>query len=365
MLQGELSPFAAQGKPPGFWPLESERKLVHLVGLMKKTGCALLFLFLALCASVFFNLMFVAWLGAGEAESVATSGFRAHMQEITVEDGKRGAGKIAVIPVQGVIHTQEQSEWGTSMVDDIKKALRAAADDDDVRAVVMAVDSPGGEVTASDIIYNEILKLRAEKPVVVSMSSLGASGAYYLACASDWIVANATTFTGSIGVIIQSLNYEQLFDKVGLDAVVFKSGKFKDMLSGSRPMSPEEKAYVEGMVQQVYGRFLDIVANARKLPAGELRDGLADGRILTGKDAKEAGLVDQIGYVEDAYAKARELAGAPDAAVIRYEPGLNFGRVLRYLGAGANSKVELQLGALPEFRLQPGCAYLLPEFYAW
>lgn len=332
---------------------------------MKKTGCALLFLFLALCASVFFNLLFVAFLGAGEAESVASSGWRSRLEEITLEDGKHGGGKIAVIPVQGIIHTAEQNEWGTSMVDDIKKALRAAAEDDDVKAVVMAVDSPGGEVTASDIIYNEVLKVRAKKPVIVSMSSLGASGAYYLACASDWIVANPTTFTGSIGVIIQSLNYEQLFDKVGLDAVVFKSGKFKDMLSGSRPMTPEEKAYIEGMVQQVYGRFLDIVANARKLPAAQLRDGLADGRILTGTDAKAAGLVDQLGYIEDAYAKARELSDAPDAGVIRYEPGINLGRVLRLLGAGANSRVELQLGAAPSFRLQPGRAYLLPEFYAW
>jgi protease-4 len=287
------------------------------------------------------------------------------MKETPLEDGESGGGKIAVVPVQGVIHTQEQNEWGTSMVDDIKKALRAAAEDDEIKAVVLAVDSPGGEVTASDIIYNEVLKVRAKKPVVVSISSLGASGAYYLACASDWIVANPTSFTGSIGVIIQSLNYEQLFDKVGLDAVVFKSGKFKDMLSGTRPITPEEQAYVDGMVQQVYGRFLDIVANARKLPAGELRDGLADGRILTGKDAKDAGLVDQLGYIEDAYAKAREISGAPGAGVIRYEPGLNFGRVLRYLGAGANSKVELQLGAMPAFRLQPGRAYLLPEYYAW
>ncbi|MFZ9932741.1 MAG: signal peptide peptidase SppA [Chthoniobacterales bacterium] len=332
---------------------------------MKKTGCALFFLFLALCASVFFNLVMVALIGAGEAESMASSGFRARLGEITLEDGRDGAGKIAVIPVQGIIQTQDQAEWGTSMVDDIKKALRSAVEDDEVKAVVLAVDSPGGEVTASDIIYNEILKVRAEKPVVVSMSSLGASGAYYLACASDWIVANPTTFTGSIGVIIQSLNYEQLFDKVGLDAVVFKSGKFKDMLSGSRPMTPEEKAYVEGMVQQVYGRFLEIVANGRNLPAGELRDGLADGRILTGQDAKVAGLVDQLGYIEDAYAKARELSGAPGAAVIRYEPSLNFGRLFRYLGAGASSKVELQLGPAPAFRLEPGRAYLLPEFYAW
>jgi len=332
---------------------------------MKKTGCALLVLFLALCASLFLNLVLGAWLGAGEAESVAAGRFAPHLQEVVLERGTHGSGKIAVIPVQGVIQTDDQTEWGTSMVDDIKKALRTAADDDDVKAVVLAVDSPGGEVTASDVLYHEVGKLRAKKPVVVSMGSLGASGAYYLSCAADWIVANETTFTGSIGVIIQSLNYEQLFNKVGLEAVVFKSGKFKDMLSGSRKMTPEEQAYIEGLVQQVYGRFLDIVAAGRKLPAEQLRTGLADGRIITGKDALAAGLVDQIGYLEDALAKARELGEAPDAAVIRYEAGLNFGRVLRLLGAGAKSKVELQVGGAPSLRLQPGRAYLLPEFYAW
>lgn len=332
---------------------------------MKKTGCALLFLFLALCASVFLNFVLGAMLGAGEAESAATTGFRTRLREITVEEGQRAAGNIAVIPVQGVIHSAEQNEWGTSMVDDIKKALRAAAEDENIKAVVLAVDSPGGEVTASDIIYNEVLKVRGKKPVVVSMSSLGASGAYYIACAADWIVANETTFTGSIGVIIQSLNYQQLFNKVGLDSVVFKSGKFKDMLNGARQMTPEEKAYVEGMVQQVYGRFLGIVAHGRKLPEDALRNGLADGRILTGKDAAEAGLVDQLGYIEDAFTKARELSDSPEAGVIRYEPTINFGRILRLLGAESSSKVELQLGAAPSFRMQPGRAYLLPEFYAW
>jgi protease-4 len=296
---------------------------------------------------------------------MASRGFMPALQEITVEDGAAGAGKIAVIPVQGIIYTDDQTEWGTSMVDDIKNALQTALEDDSVKAVVLAVNSPGGEVTASDIIYHEVLKVQKKKPVVVAMTSLAASGAYYIACAADWIVANETTFTGSIGVIIQSLNYEGLFDKVGLDAVVFKSGKFKDMLSGSRPMTPEEQAYVESMVMQVYERFLGIVSRARNLPADGLRDTFADGRIITGKDAKEAGLVDQLGYVEDAYDKARALADAPDAGVIRYQSGINFQRLLRLIGAGAQSKVQVQLDGAPRFRLQPGQAYLLPEFYAW
>jgi protease-4 len=332
---------------------------------MKRSGCALLLVFLALCASLFFNLILMALLGTGGAESMTSRAFMPALQEITVEDGAAGAGKIAVIPVQGIIYTDDQTEWGTSMVDDIKNALQTALDDDSVKAVVLAVNSPGGEVTASDIIYHEVLKVQKKKPVVVAMTSLAASGAYYIACAADWIVANETTFTGSIGVIIQSLNYEGLFDKVGLDAVVFKSGKFKDMLSGSRPMTPEEQAYVESMVMQVYERFLGIVSRARDLPADGLRETFADGRIITGKDAKEAGLVDQLGYVEDAYDKARVLADAPDAGVIRYQSGINFQRLLRLLGAGAQSKVQVQLDGAPRFRLQPGQAYLLPEFYAW
>jgi len=130
-------------------------------------------------------------------------------------------------------------------------------------------------------------------------------------------------------------------------------------------LTPEEGAYVEGMVKQVYERFLGIVASSRALEADELRDTLADGRILTGRDAKEAGLVDQLGYLEDAFDKARDLAEAPDAGVIRYQSGLNFQRLLRLMGAGAESKVEVQLTPGPAFRMQPGRAYLLPEFYAW
>ncbi len=332
---------------------------------MKKSGCALLVLFLALCASLFFNLLLMAWVGAGRAEGMAVRRMQPPLQEVIVEEGRPGAGKIAVIPVQGIIHTDIAGEWGTSMVDEIKTALRLALEDDEVKAVVLAVNSPGGEVTASDILYHEVRRVQRVKPVVVAMSSLGASGAYYIACGADWIVANETTFTGSIGVIIQSLNYEGLFDKVGLDAVVFKSGKFKDMLSGARPMTPDEEAYVQGMVTQVYDRFLGIVSRARDLPAENLFNTVADGRILTGLDAMDAGLIDQLGYIEDAYDRARDMARAPEAGIVRYQSGLNLQRLLRWLGAESVSKVEVQLGGAPQFRLQPGQAYLLPEFYAW
>lgn len=332
---------------------------------MNKTGCALLVVFLALCASVFFNFLLLAWVGAGEAESLAQRSWAPRLEEIVIEDARRGEGNIAVIPIQGVIFSDDTNEWGTSMVDDIVGALRQASDDDSVKAVVLAINSPGGEVTASDVIYHEVLQLQKKKPVVAAMGSVAASGAYYVACAADAIMANETTFTGSIGVIIQSLNYEGLFDKVGLDALVFKSGKFKDMLSGSRPLSPEEKDYVQGMVMQVYDRFLGIVASARDLPEERLREGVADGRILTGKDAKAAGLVDELGYIEDAYDKARAMAEAPGAGVIRYQAGLNIQRLLRWLGAEGRGDMEVRIGPTPKFRMQPGQAYYLPEFYAW
>src|SRR5207237_4985581 len=130
------------------------------------------------------------------------------------------------------------------------------------------------------MIYNWVVKTRAKKPVIVYMDSLAASGGYYVACGGKYLMANETTITGSIGVIIQTLNYEQLFNKIGLASVVFKSGKFKDMLSGTRPMTPEESEYVQSLVMQTYEKFLGIVAHERNHPDDGLRNSLAQGRQL-------------------------------------------------------------------------------------
>jgi protease-4 len=178
-------------------------------------------------------------------------------------------------------------------------------------------------------------------------------------------MCNETTFTGSIGVIISTLNYRELFGKIGLQSVIFKSGKFKDMLNGARELTPEETAYVQGLVMQTYGKFVGIVARARKLDEAVLRNGVADGRVLSGLDAFRAKLVDQLGYVEDAYEKARELAGAPEAEVVRYKRSFTLSNFLQIFGessrAGGDVKIEL-LSSLPE--LEPGRVYLLPPFYA-
>ena len=325
----------------------------------------MVFLLVAVCASMFVNLLLLAALGAGGTSGVA--GVRIlkpkTFEERILVDGADPSAKVAVIPLDGVIAFSEAGSLGSSMVEDLKAAFEQAETDKQIKAVVLQVDSPGGEITASDVLYDAICRLARHKPVVVYFNSIGASGAYYAACGANWIMCNNTTFTGSIGVIISTLNYRDLFGKLGLQSVVFKSGKFKDMLNGAREMSPEEQEYIQGLVMQSYDRFVGIVARSRKLDEKTLREGVADGRILSGTDAFASKLVDELGYIEDAYDKAAELGGAPGAQVVRYERNYSFDKFLRMFGESrASAKIELDL--LPKAaRLEPGRVYLLPAFF--
>jgi protease IV len=233
-----------------------------------------------------------------------------------------------------------------------------------VRAVVLEIDSPGGEVTAADVIYNAVVKTRAKKPVVVYMDSLAASGGYYVSCGGRYLMANETTITGSIGVIIETFNYEQLLNKVGLAAVVFKSGKFKDMLNGARPITPEERDLVQSFIMKTYDKFLGIVAKERNLPADHLRTTVADGRILSGKDALDNKLIDGLGQIEDAFTKAKELGNSPGATVVKYGPPFSLSRLFRAFGQSGDSKIELTLPKQLLPQLEGGRVYLLPGFYA-
>ena len=282
-----------------------------------------------------------------------------------LQRGTRGSSnKIAVISLRGLISTGVAGNVGESMVDDLRWELEQARNDNNVRAVVLEVDSPGGEVTASDMIYNAVVMTRAKKPVVVYMESLAASGGYYVSCGGKYLMANDTSITGSIGVIIQTLNYEQLFNKIGLASVVFKSGKFKDMLNGARPITPEEHDYIQSFVMKTYDKFLGIVAKERNLSADALRNGIADGRILSGRDALDDKLIDGLGQIEDAYAKAKELGHAPDAKVVKYGPPFSLGRVFRMLTKSGDTKIELSLPGQLAPQLESGRAYFLPSFYA-
>jgi protease-4 len=328
-------------------------------------GCLSIFLFLALAASVLVNFMLAAAsFGRFESGRVEVEN-RPRFNEIILERGGRGtSNKIAVISLRGLISTGVPGNVGESMVDDLRWQLEQARKDDEVRAVVLVIDSPGGEVTASDMIYNAVAKTRAVKPVVVYMESVAASGGYYVSCGGQYLMANDTSITGSIGVIIQTLNYQQLFDKIGLAAVIFKSGKFKDMLNGARPITPEERDYIQSFVMNTYEKFLGIVARERHLSADVLRNGIADGRILSGRDALQYKLIDGLGQVEDAYAKAKELGHAPTARIVKYAPPLSLGRFLRLFVKGGDTRIELSLPGQLSPQLQSGHAYFLPSFYA-
>jgi protease IV len=341
----------------GLWP-----QCMH--AFMKKSGCFGVALFLALCVSMLANLVLFGLLAASGGSSgprtFNTQTGLSFEEEVLVSGAE---SKVVVIPLEGIIAFSETGQSGASMVSEIKTALDQALNDPNVVSVVFSVDSPGGEITASDVLYHAIREFSEHKPVVVFINSVGASGAYYAACGANWIMSNPTSFTGSIGVIISTLNYEDLFGKVGLQSIVFKSGKFKDMLSGTRPISADEAAYVQGLVMQSYERFLGIVAESRELEPGTLREGAADGRILSGTDALEAGLIDQVGYIQDSYTKAMELAEVEDATVVRYQPTFNFANFFRIFGESQQPSVEVNL--MPRgVRLEPGRLYLLPPLFA-
>src|SRR5256886_13472789 len=190
------------------------RKFRPVMAANRRLGCLSIFLFVALCASLFVNLVlmisaFQRLGGIREGEPIP------RFREILLQRGARATtDKIAVITMRGLISSSLPGSVTDSMVDDMRAALQQARDDSRVKAIVLEVDSPGGEVTASDAIYSALVKVRARKPVVVYMDSLAASGGYYVSCGGKFLMASDTTITGSIGVIIQTLNYEQLFNKI-------------------------------------------------------------------------------------------------------------------------------------------------------
>jgi protease-4 len=206
--------------------------------------------------------------------------------------------KIGVVDVSGVINASKET---------LSQLIRFRRDKD-IKAIVVRVDSPGGQVGPSQEIYAAIQRARKDKKVVVSMGTLAASGGYYIASAADRVWANPGTITGSIGVISEFPEVEALLDLARVKVTTVKSGALKDVGSPLRPMTPEEHKYLQGFVDDVYEQFLSDVASARKLDKEELRK-IADGRILTGVEAKKAHLVDELGNLEDAIEGACKLAG--------------------------------------------------------
>lgn len=224
--------------------------------------------------------------------------------------------RVAVINIEGIIvcgadskeNLFQQANGVTSGT--IMKQIREAAADDSVKALVLRIDSGGGSATAAEEVGRELLRFKeqTQKPIVATMGNTGASAAYWIAaCASDKIYANATTLTGSIGVYMPYMNTEELFKKIGITSDKIKSGPYKDIMSNDRPMTTEEKQILQNIVDEIYDQFVYTVSAGRRMETSKVR-AIADGRIYTGRQAKNIGLVDELGDYYDALAAAGTLA---------------------------------------------------------
>jgi len=243
--------------------------------------------------------------------------------------------KVAVISLNGVIQIGSGASFFSSSSitpDDVRKQLERAQNDFNIKAIVIQVNSPGGDVSACQEIVYEMQKVK--KPVVISMRSVAASGGYYISAKANKIIALPSTLTGSIGVISEVPNLKGLFDKIGVNMEIVKSGKYKDMYSGMRELTPEETAIVQKTTDELYNEFIDIVAEGRHMDVEKVKE-LATGQAYTGLQAKELGLVDELGGLETAVDEAAKLASIENPQIEYYRlesPGL-----FRMLFSGSDS----------------------------
>lgn len=243
---------------------------------------------------------------------------------VTEQVSGAGRDRIAVIPVEGMI-TRGMAGAGpfvpgiADTVARVREYLARAKDDERVRAVILEINSPGGEVTACDLIHDALVEFRREskKPLVAYLEGAAASGGYYIAAPCDRIVCHRTTITGSIGVRMSYLNFGELAAKHGVREISITSGQHKDMGSMWQELDDAERQILQGLVDEMYARFLEVVATGRRLDPGVVRP-LADGRILTAQQALDGKLVDALGDLDAAVDAAKQLAGVAEASVVRY-----------------------------------------------
>ncbi len=310
-------------------------------------------------------------------KSVSARQVGPRLEEGILEDND-SRNKIAVITVDGIISGHTGDGAGNNMVDLIKAQLDRAADDDRVKAVILKVDSPGGEVMASDQINKAIKDFESGdphdpdqpkhhgKPVVCSMGSLAASGGYYISAPCKYIVADELTLTGSIGVIMHGYNYRGLMDKIGVLPMTYKSGLYKDMLSPDRSTNEipaGERAMVQGLIDETYQKFKGVVKEGRGSALKADWESLADGRVLSGQQALTAGFVDALGDFDDAVQKAEDLSNISKANLIEYQEKYDISNFLSMFGENNKAHdIKLDLG-MQAPNLQPGCLYFLsPTF---
>jgi protease-4 len=273
--------------------------------------------------------------------------------------------KIAMIEVDGVItESPRSSPLGVkrpSLVARTREALDLARDDDDVVALLLRVNSPGGTVSASETLYHELerWKERSGKPVIAYLQGLATSGGYYVAMSADEVVAHPTAITGSIGVIMLGINVSGLMERFGVEDQTFTSGDFKDAGSPLRPMRPEERAYFDEVIGDLHVRFRDVVVLGRPGLSPEAIEPLADGRIFTARQALDVGLVDRVGHLDDAVTRLEDRLGIRESRVIVYHRPAEFREnVYTQAGAAPVQIVDIDLLPLAQRGLEPGFYYL-------
>lgn len=319
--------------------------------------------------SLLVNFGLVAWVFGGEHAPSFESHSRRFEEQFVAGDTDTH-DKIVEIELSGVIgFGGEDGEEG--MVGNLKDQLDQAVEDKHVKAIILRINSPGGEVVASDAIYRALAEVRDDTnrvmKIISCIETVGASGAYYAAMGTDWIVANDLSITASIGVIMQTLNFgpfddqDSLMHKLGIKSYTFKSGKMKDILNPTRAPTKEENDLVQNLISEVYDKFVGIVADERNLNVDELRNGIADGRIVSGKQALDAKLVDELGYFEDAIDAAKDHAHLKKAKVVRYERPFSLRHALRFFGEAKPQKLQVQISPNP-LKLQAGKLYFLPAY---
>jgi protease-4 len=273
-----------------------------------------------------------------------------------------GSSKVLLMDLSGLISSQDSGGFleQSNMVARVKEELSLAAEDSKVKAVVLRINSPGGTVTASDVLYHELRTFREKRkvPVVASIMDVGASGGYYVASAADKITAHPSSVTGSLGVIMLTMNAQGLLEKIGVETRAVTSGPKKDMGSPFRPMTDEERAIFQSVIDSFYERFLNVVRAGRpNLTADQIRK-LADGRIYSGEQAKALGLVDEVGYLDDAVELAKKQAELAEARVVVYRrPGEYRPNIYaKFMGGGggfpdfsAFNLMTLVRGGTPQF----------------
>lgn len=286
------------------------------------------------------------------------------LKEDTVQEGS-GAAKIVIIEVEGLLLNARAGGFLQPKENDVSlfiQQLEVAEKDDKVKAIILRVNSPGGTVSASDIMYDAVQKFRekTKKPVVASTQDVAASGAYYICCAADKIVVQPTSVIGSIGVIFQTFDLSGTLDKIGAKSEAIKSGPLKDMGSLFKPLEAEERLVMQAIVNEFHLRFRNVVKLNRRM-SDEQVDKVADGRVFSGVRAVDMGLADQAGLLPDAIALAKKLANAEKAKVIMYRRPYGYSGSI--YASAANPTPAPMAAQSVEVNLLPASGVLDAGFY--